>query len=1082
MKEISWLHLSDLHAGMHGQAWLWPNLKHALFNDIRTLHAANGPWDFVVFSGDLTQKAVKEDYIKLNEVLEELWAVFQSLGFNPSIFCVPGNHDLVRPPEFQAEVMVLEEWWQRTPDFRTAFWNPESSYLAAINKNFSNYSAWLKTLSSLGINNISSGFGVLTGDSSGVIEKNGLRVGIVGLNSAWLQLSNKKYEERLHIDVHQILQVTGGDPEVWCGKNDYNLLVTHHPLDWLRKESRAMFQELIAPDGRFTCHLFGHMHEPNYRTISTGGSSARREVQAASLFGLEEIQSIGLERIHGYSFNKISSREDSTVLEFWPRKDRLVAGNRRVVGADPYFEFEKIAETLSISKISSPTNKSAIVELPQVSKLDELAATSEGVLDAFLMKIAPSPEHSEVRRVESDQLIDALNKDRCAWVISEWGMGEDGFLWALQEKYKANISQYFTIKMTDFRGLISFQEDIKNETGHSLEVLCSALEHMSGAVLLLDDIPIDEKWGLEQTEEILKLTKIFLDFAPYINIIMRARISPQNAKYSQVELKALDQGDTKSYILSHTSGGAKYGTYDAVDKIYRNTDGIPSVIDSILKNLSVTGLSGLSAISSDVAGKEVITTTGNDALKKMILAIGASPDPTLQRSYELLKALTIFPQGEQLQRIKYFNQRQPFYPSSVLELMGRGLVSTVEIESLGTHGPDGENTIIVNRLARETVINMINPSQFKDLNRKAANLYFGENIGAAGFKYPRSLRFDKAGRSNPEISNAAIIIQRLAVDAASSNDETKINYIVALIAFHAKSLKTGSYFKASADFFQDIFPIISECISDRQHAYLTALYVSSLRMLDGDAYTEQARDLILAIDLDVLDKPDKVMCELNLALCHHSLSSSVEAIASAERVIKLDPRSNLAIQARWIILQHQQDDPDLEQKLTELSKTAAKRKTHVVVASIALDRAAKTSDPIKRREMYESIITEANINGDTYNAIKAIVALAQTSATGHTPQDKSRLIRAYHYLYKGGFLYLFNRCHQALWNIFEKERDLTNLLQLFKYSSLVWRLRGRDKLEREAVQRLQAYTTGQAIEVSASTQTMAYYIFRSTSE
>ena len=73
MKEVSWLHLSDLHAGMNGQAWLWPNLKHALFSDLRSLHSTNGPWDFVIFSGDLTQKASLEDYAKLSHVMAELW-------------------------------------------------------------------------------------------------------------------------------------------------------------------------------------------------------------------------------------------------------------------------------------------------------------------------------------------------------------------------------------------------------------------------------------------------------------------------------------------------------------------------------------------------------------------------------------------------------------------------------------------------------------------------------------------------------------------------------------------------------------------------------------------------------------------------------------------------------------------------------------------------------------------------------------------------------------------------------------------------------------------------------------------------
>ncbi|WP_122550494.1 metallophosphoesterase family protein [Pseudomonas viridiflava] len=1078
MKEVSWLHLSDLHAGMNGQGWLWPNLKHALFSDLRSLHSTNGPWDFVIFSGDLTQKASLEDYAKLSDVMAELWGVFSDLGFEPSLLCVPGNHDLSRPPKFQPEAMVLETWWSTPDEFRAKFWDKESPYLKLVNDCFDNYRGWLESLKLLGIKLVSSNAGVIVGDSSGVIEKEGFRLGIVGLNSAWLQLGGGDYKGRLHVDIAQAMNITEGDPEQWCASNDFNLLVTHHPQNWLHQSSQTAFEELIAPYGRFTCHMFGHMHEPNHKTTTTGGSKIRRELQAASLFGLERIQSIGVERVHGYSLNKIAFHDGNVELSFWPRKDRVVSGNRRVVGADPFFEFEVITEPLIGTR--SPTQPPSIAKHIPALTLSSLASTSEGVLDAFALKIPLAPEHSNVRRVEAEKLIDALAKDRCAWVISEWGMGEDGFLWSLQQKSKANIGSYFAINMANFKSLYSFLEGLKSETGHSVEVLCSALENTNGVGLLLDDIPVDIHWSEEKTQELLKLAKIFLDFAPYINVIMRARVSPSNQQFSVIELKALDQGDTRLYVLEHPSGGVKYGSYDSVERIYRNTDGVPSVIDTALKNLSVTGLSSLSAISSDVAGKEVISSVGNDALKEMILDIGNSPDPALKKSYELLKVLTIFPQGEQLQRIKYLNPRAPFFYSSVHELKGRGLVSTVEAESLGIHSSSTENTIIVNRLAREVLINILNPAQFRELNRKASELYFGERTSQGVFKPPRSLRFDKPGRSSSEVSNAAVIIQRLAVDAASLKDKVKVNYVVELASFHASALFAGAYFKAVVDFFQDILPLLSEHISDKQHAYFIVQHASALRMQDGDANAERARDMFMSIHPNILDKSDRIQTQLNLALCHHSLKSTSDAISSAEAVIVLDKRSPAAVQAQWVILQNQPADDERESKLNELLKVAEKRKTSSVLNSLKLEKARKEKDPVIQRVMFESILQKATNEGDTYDAMRTVVALGVASADNHTPLDKSRLIQAYHYLYTGGFLHLFNSCHDTLWSIFEQEGDITNLLQLFKYSSLVWRLRGLDGREIDAINKLKSYVAGQAIQVSASNNTMAYYIFRST--
>jgi len=30
-----WLHLSDLHVGLSNQDWMWPSLKHLLFDDLK---------------------------------------------------------------------------------------------------------------------------------------------------------------------------------------------------------------------------------------------------------------------------------------------------------------------------------------------------------------------------------------------------------------------------------------------------------------------------------------------------------------------------------------------------------------------------------------------------------------------------------------------------------------------------------------------------------------------------------------------------------------------------------------------------------------------------------------------------------------------------------------------------------------------------------------------------------------------------------------------------------------------------------------------------------------------------------------
>lgn len=1078
----TWLHLSDIHVGMSNQGWLWPILKHEFFNDLKNLHSTEGPWDLVIFSGDLTQKGTPEEFGKLSSILSELWSLFISLDFNPKLFVIPGNHDLIRPNHLKPETMVLKDWWGH-PEIHDFFWEPKSQYREFINETFNNYKSWKQNLSQLGIPSLDETNGIIQGDSSAVFEANGLRLGLIGLNSAWLQLTNENYEGKLHIDTRQILNVTQDDPIKWCAQNNFNLLITHHPVNWLAKTSQTSFIENINPPGRFTAHLYGHMHEPNHIKLSSGGSKSKREIQAASLFGLEKILPEGIDRTHGYSLNRITVAGSDTEIFFWPRRDRVVVGGKRIIGQDYNFELTKeqyIKDTLTLELIEKPKNNTPILTQPTTG-LKDLELSSTETLDSIKMVLNPAPAHLNVRSVQIATAMTSLAEHRCFWLVSEWGMGVEGFLWSLKEKRGTKPATFYQLDMDKFTNLLSFYDEIKESTGFTLEKICASLSGEVLPHLVLSDIPVSAAWLQSQTEELLKLVKILLEYCPSLSIIMRARISPQNGKFPIAELKPLDLPDTKNYIEKHSFGGEKYSDYDAVTKIYRYTDGIPNAIDSALRDLNVTPLSNLPSISSDVAGKNVIVNPGDEALKKIIRELGESKDPILQRSYDMLKTLTIFPQGEQLERLKYFNSKQPYFPSYAHELISRGLVDSLETEGLDlAKKTDITKTLIANRVVREIIITRINPAQFKELNRKAASLYFGPNWHTGIFKPPRTLKFDTPGRSASEIINAGIIIQRIAVEAVSSANNKKIAEALALLNSHGAALKRGSYYKAAVELFQDTLPTLSDCVDELQLALTNCIYSSCLRMLEGNEASERARDIILQVPFEHLDKDVKIDGMLTLCLCYDSLGEISEAVDLAKKIIKLYPKSNAALQARWVVLENDTENPLREKEIFELENLARKRKAYIVANNIALSKAKEHKDPAQQRDAYEQIISSSLANGHTYSAIRGIIQASQTDGYKFAPTDKARLITAYHYLYNEGSVNLFTKCHNSLWKIFESEGDIHNLLQLFKYSSLVWRLRDKEHEENLALTRLQQFISNNLFELIASNQVMAYYIVRSS--
>src|SRR5450432_3874129 len=99
MRTFNWLHLTDLHFGLGGQAPLWPNVRDVFLNDLARLHDRCGPWNAVFFTGDLVQKGDDQEFKQLEDrVLEPIWEKLSTLGSkDAALFTVPGNHDLLRP-------------------------------------------------------------------------------------------------------------------------------------------------------------------------------------------------------------------------------------------------------------------------------------------------------------------------------------------------------------------------------------------------------------------------------------------------------------------------------------------------------------------------------------------------------------------------------------------------------------------------------------------------------------------------------------------------------------------------------------------------------------------------------------------------------------------------------------------------------------------------------------------------------------------------------------------------------------------------------------------------------------------------
>ncbi len=322
MTNFSWLHLTDFHLGHPGSSENWPDIEDKFFEDLCSLYNSFGPWDIVFFTGDLTYRG--KEFNVFDTFLDRLWENFNKIDpqLDPFLLAVPGNHDLVRPTG-NSILTDLDDIWER-PNTQRAFWEGKD-YIKNIKRCFNNYNKWWNNLSRKpeGVQD-----GILPGDFSVTIKKDDVRLGVVGLNTCFLQLDEKDYENKLVVSNHQIQKVCGNMKD-WSKKHHVCVLLTHHPSSWLRTDSRDRFNNIIER-GPFAVHLHGHLHKTGCQQTSEGGQGIRHTWQGRSLSGLKFFGN-NKERLYGYAAGKIELMGEDGKLYFCPREFRQQGAGQQVV-------------------------------------------------------------------------------------------------------------------------------------------------------------------------------------------------------------------------------------------------------------------------------------------------------------------------------------------------------------------------------------------------------------------------------------------------------------------------------------------------------------------------------------------------------------------------------------------------------------------------------------------------------------------------------------------------------------------------------------------------------------------------------
>ncbi len=439
---FSWLHLTDLHFGLTGQASRWPNVRKSFFDDLADLYTRCGPWDAVFFTGDLVQQGTSAEFAAMQEeVLDQLWEKLAELGSGKAVLlAVPGNHDLQRPnqkidnPAVDALLDV-----ERFPKIADKFWSQATgSYRQVIDTAFAPYSAWWNSTPQRAANITT---GALPGDFVCSLAAGEKQIGVMGLNTAFLQLDKGDYHGKLVWDVQQVHALCAGGVDKWLAKHEFCILLSHQGPDWLTPAAREQGKIEITPPGRFAVHLFGHMHENKLEYTQLGGSSkAARLLQSCSLFGMEYFgEPPTQQRNHGYCAGQIRFNLDETTLRIWPRSTTSKGGWRFI----PDHQLEgKLEDDQGTEPIVIAQNKAkAKLHAVQSAPVAPPAVTTSPSCHSTL----PNRRVFYGREAELADIARYLRAEQRGWGVAldgPGGMGKTAL--AIEAAYRAPVTEFPT--------------------------------------------------------------------------------------------------------------------------------------------------------------------------------------------------------------------------------------------------------------------------------------------------------------------------------------------------------------------------------------------------------------------------------------------------------------------------------------------------------------------------------------------------------------------------------------------------------------------------------------------------------------
>lgn len=688
--------------------------------------------------------------------------------------------------------------------------------------------------------------------------------------------------------------------------------------------------------------------------------------------------------------------------------------------------------------------------------------------------------HMDCRHADKVAVVHALRRDGFVWLAAETDSGFDDFLAVVCHADELGVAGVFRLDMSGFKALGESADYRSIIVDGDINRFCNALCREGRSILLLDNVTFDCANPRRFFTDLSVFIRTVRDVSSETLCVVRSYRAHTIAGAKYVSLLPLDAAECQTYVETHPLCG--YVSHDdvAFGFIHESTGGYPGRVDRLLSRLKSIDLAELMSLSSGevIEGGEGIP----DYLKSAVEEISENKTSD---EYRLAKGLSVFPFGESLDTLKYFDGGRRIRSSAIDNLIECALADPADSFEVGLQRGEQRKYVVIKKNVQDYILCDMGEQQLEQSYVDAVAVYFGKDWRLKEYNLSSSFQMSVRRLNSVAEQNAAVILARFISDIVECKSATEKDILdrIGVIQFYVKKLDQADKYLFVTRLGKVLLPKLAPFAENHWVRDIHYRYARSLRMLGRHDQSIHEFERLLSLKNDVRTKAH---VNLNLAYSYKSKGENLLAIECVDTIKNLKYKGDAVYSAESIRVLLE-GGSEKNKKLRDLAAQARKDKCHVAANNIEIDLVEEMPGDLQRLEGYKRLIPITQKTADEYNYFDVIAKYCDLAVKHDVPlvsKEVRSLIDSYKFSCSQWQMKIFANAHSALWGVYEKQSDTYGLIQLFRHSSILQRLTNKRKTERYYLQQLVKHIDGTDLGrlVGASDQvSLRYFVHRAVS-